>query len=211
MPSAPVRSSAVMSSFSPALIIKSIRVPSVPRGSVSRSAAYAARRFCDSANLPSKASSSAWPGRIWTVASAVSNSNRSPSRTWLRTPATRPRTGIPIARATMMTCAVSEPSSRITPFNRRRSYSSNSAGPRLRATRIESVRRPTCAAVPIRPATMRSRRFERSSRSCIRSASSGSCIWRIRIRVRCWTRSIAASAVRPLSIASLIRRLQPSS
>jgi hypothetical protein len=31
----------------------------------------------------------------------------------------------------------------------------------------------------------------------------------MRIRVRCWTRSIAASAVSPLSIASMIRRLQP--
>jgi len=29
------------------------------------------------------------------------------------------------------------------------------------------------------------------------------------MRVRCWTRSIAASAVRPLSIASLMRRFQP--
>jgi hypothetical protein len=41
--------------------------------------------------------------------------------------------------------------------------------------------------------------------------NNGSSIWRIRIRVRCCTRSIAASAVRPLSIASLMRRDQPSS
>ena len=34
---------------------------------------------------------------------------------------------------------------------------------------------------------------------------------RIRIRARCWTRSIAASAVSPESIASLMRRAQPSS
>ena len=43
------------------------------------------------------------------------------------------------------------------------------------------------------------------------AGSSGSSICRIRMRVRCCTRSIAASAVRPLSMASLMRRDQPSS
>ena len=70
----------------------------------------------------------------------------------------------------------------------------------------ESRVSPVCAAVPIRPETMRSRRFDRSSRSCIRSWSSGSSISCILARVRCCTRSIAASAVRPLSIAALILR-----
>ena len=42
-------------------------------------------------------------------------------------------------------------------------------------------------------------------------ASRGSSIWRMRCCMRWRTRSIAASAVRPLSIASLIRRDQPSS
>ncbi len=116
-----------------------------------------------------------------------------------------------VARATITTCAVSEPSSSTTPLRRRLSYSSSSAGPRFLAMRIESPCRPMLAAVPSWPETVRSRRFERSSRSCIRSCSSGSWISRMRIRVRCWTRSIAASAVRPESIASLIRRPQPSS
>jgi hypothetical protein len=60
-----------------------------------------------------------------------------------RTSRTRPSTGMPIARATMTTCAVSEPSSSMTPFNRRLSYSSSSAGPRLRAIRMVSCRRPS--------------------------------------------------------------------
>jgi hypothetical protein len=74
-----------------------------------------------------------------------------------------------------------------------------------------SCGRPICAAVPSCPATMRSSRFDRSSRSCIRSWSRLSSISRIRICMRWRTRSIAASAVRPESIASLIRRDQPSS
>jgi hypothetical protein len=81
----------------------------------------------------------------------------------------------------------------------------------LRAIRIVSCGSPICAAVPSCPETMRSSRLARSSRSCIRSARSGSSISRMRMRVRCWTRSIAASAVSPLSMASLMRLDQPSS
>ena len=211
IPRAPVRSSAAISSRRPALIINSIGTPSRVTAGISRSDARLARRFCEISSLASKASCTACVGRTCSAPAAASSSIRSPSRIDARTSLTRPSTGTPIARATMMTCAVSEPSSRTTPFSRRRSYSSSSAGPRLRAIRIESCLRPICAAVPICPDTMRISRFDRSSRSCMRSRSSGSSIWRIRIRVRCWTRSIAASAVRPLSIASLIRRDQPSS
>ena len=135
----------------------------------------------------------------------------SPSSTLWRMSCRRPITGTPIARATITMWLVSDPSSSSTAFSRRRSYSSSSAGPRLRAISTVSWARPVCAAVPIRPETIRSSRFDRSSRSCIRSLSNGSSISCIRARVRCWTRSIAASAVRPLSIASLIRRDQPSS
>ena len=67
-------------------------------------------------------------GRTKAVASLTSTSSESPSAMIRRTSRTRPSTGTPIARATIVTCAVSEPSSSTTPFSRRRSYSSSSAG-----------------------------------------------------------------------------------
>ena len=86
-----------------------------------------------------------------TTAAPLSPSSRiwSPSRHVAERRGTRPSTGTPIARATITTCAVSEPSSSTTPFSRRRSYSSSSAGPRLRAIRMVSWRSPVCAAVPM--------------------------------------------------------------
>ena len=54
-----------------------------------------------------------------------------------------------------------------------------------------------------------SRRLARSSRSCRRSRRYGS-VWRsIRARLSDWTRSTAASAVRPEPTASRMRRSQP--
>ena len=57
--------------------------------------------------------------------------------------------------------------------------------PEVSGDQNESLGNPVCAAVPIRPETMRNSRPERSSRSCIRSCSSGSSISSIRARVRC--------------------------
>ena len=212
MPSAPVMPRAATSSRRPALTITEMRVPSLVTGGRSLAAAYSARRFCAVGELGLERflDRRRRPGESDRLA-AVEQDKVALAITCWRTSRTRPIIGTPIARATMVTWAVSEPSSRITPFSLRRSYSSSSAGPRLRAIRIASCGRPACAAVPSWPETMRSSRFDRSSRSCIRSCSSGSSIWRMRVCVRCWTRSIAASAVRPLSIASLIRRDQPSS
>ena len=53
-------------------------------------------------------------------------------------PSIRPSIGIPMARATIVTCAVREPSSTTIPRSLPRSYSSRSAAPRLRAIRIVS-------------------------------------------------------------------------
>ena len=169
MPSAPVASSAATSSRSPALTITDMRTPSLVTAGLSLTAAYSARRFWVAASLVSNASSIAGVGRAKTAASPPSSRTRSPSAIGRRTLAIRPIIGTPIARATMVTWAVSEPSSRITPFSLRRSYSSNSAGPRLRAISIASCGMPALAAVPSWPETMRSSRFDRSSRSCIRS------------------------------------------
>ena len=68
-------------------------------------------------------------------------------------PSIRPTIGMPMARATMVTCAVFEPSSSTTPRSLRRSYSSRSAAPRLRATRMVSSGRPAgswLSALPTR-------------------------------------------------------------
>ena len=77
----------------------------------------------------------------------------------------RPTIGMPIARATIVTCAVSEPSSRITPRSLRRSYSSSSAAPRLRATRIVSSGSPVGSWLSALPIRWRSSRFGEPSRS----------------------------------------------
>ena len=143
MPSAPVTSSAATSSRSPALTITLTRCAVAgDRRAASRSAANAARRFWRSASGARTPRPAAGVGRTMTLPLSPSSSSMSPSATLWRTSRTRPSTGTPIARATIVTCAVSEPSSSITPFSRRRSYSSSSAGPRLRAIRIVSWRRP---------------------------------------------------------------------
>ena len=164
MPSALVVASAAASSRRPAFIISAMRVPSAVTAGRSRSAAYSAARRAFIALVVANDLSIAGDGRTSTAPAAPSTSRSSPSAIVVRRSRTRPTTGTPMARATMVTCAVSEPSSRTTPLRNRRSYSSSSAGPRLRASTIVSPTSPKRAALPSWPETMRIRRFDRSSR-----------------------------------------------
>jgi hypothetical protein len=133
MPSPPVSSSAAASSASPALTMTLIGRPSMVAAGSCRTAANWARRFWLSAIRWSKPAVSARVGRTMTLPLSPSTRIVSCSLTLWRMSFNRPTTGTPIALATIVMWAVSEPSSSSTAFNRRRSYSRSSAGPRLRA------------------------------------------------------------------------------
>ncbi len=81
----------------------------------------------------------------------------------------------------------------------------------LRATTMAFCGRSVREAVAMAPVRMRSSRFDRSSRSCMRSRKYGSGVRISRARLSFCTRSTAASAVRPVSIASRRRFIQPLS
>src|SRR3546814_11246370 len=67
---------------------------------------YSALRFCVTLSLDSNACSIAEVGRTTSWPCVVSSSSSSPSDTAMRRSRTRPSTGTPIARATMVTCPV---------------------------------------------------------------------------------------------------------